>query len=161
VSAEIQFEREPGQTSDIPNMSPPKSFLVLAILLIACTFWAAVAATRFGEGKFDVPDGQIVASRSLSFNDAPDGGILVYDYNAGTLASKIEPNTNQFMRGAIRGLARSRRAMQIKATAPFVLTQWDDGRLTLDDPSTGERVAVSSFGPTQIESFRALLLAGK
>jgi hypothetical protein len=42
--------------------------------------------------------------------------------------------------------------------APFVLTLWRDGRLTLDDPSTGDNVEISSFGPVQIESFMQFLV---
>jgi hypothetical protein len=34
-----------------------------------------------------------------------------------------------------------------------VLTRWSDGRLTLDDSVTRMHVAVSAFGPTQVESF--------
>jgi putative photosynthetic complex assembly protein len=158
---QIHFEAEPGQKSAMPNLAPPRQFLVFALFMAAAAIWLAVSATRFGAGRFDEPDGKILASRSLVFTDAPDGGILVYDGNTSAKVTEVAPNTNQFLRGAIRGLARSRRAIKASADAPFVLTQFEDGRLTLDDPATGERVAISSFGPTQVDSFRALLLAGK
>jgi putative photosynthetic complex assembly protein len=158
---QIHFEYEPGQKSHIPNLAPPRQFLAFGLVMIATALWLAVSATRFGQGRFDEPDGKAVASRSLVFTDAPDGGITVTDGNSQQVVTEVAPNTNQFLRGAIRGLARSRRAVNASPKAAFILTQYEDGRLMLDDPITGERVAVSSFGPTQIESFRALLLADK
>ena len=65
--------------------------------------------------------------------------------------------TNGFIRGALRALAGGRRRAGHSPSAPFLLTAWDDGRLTIEDPTTGERIAVSSFGPTQVQSFLALL----
>ena len=158
---QIHFEAEPGQKTAMHNLAPPRQLLVFALIMAAAAIWLAVAATRFGKGKFEEPDGKILASRSLVFSDAPDGGILVYDGNTNAKLTEVAPNTNQFLRGAIRGLARSRRAIKASPNAAFVLTQLEDGRLMLDDPATGERIAISSFGPTQIESFRSLLLIGK
>jgi putative photosynthetic complex assembly protein len=158
---EIHFEREPGQRTDVPQLAPPKEFLAAAVLMVACVIWLAVAATRFDKGRFDIPDGKALASRALTFADGEDHGIVVRDGSTGAIIKTVAPNTEQFLRGAIRGLAGRRRTMHKPADTPFTLTQWDDGRLTLDDPATGERIAVSSFGPTQVDSFRALLLTGK
>jgi len=158
---QIHFEREPGQQSAMQDLTPPRPFLVVALVIVAATLWFAISATRFGQGAYDEPDGPMVGSRSLVFSDATNGGIDVYDAIAHRNVFQVPPNSDQFLRGAIRSLARSRRAAHVEPSEPFILTQWENGRMTLDDPSTGERVSISSFGPTQVESFRVLLLAGK
>jgi putative photosynthetic complex assembly protein len=70
---------------------------------------------------------------------------------------RMPSGTNGFVRGALRALASGRRRAGHAATAPFLLSAWDDGRVTIEDPTTGQRIAVSSFGPTQVASFLALL----
>lgn len=155
--AEIHFEPEPGSTSAMPQITPPKPILRVAVAMVVLTFALAILATRFGIGKAADVYENPVAQRALSFADAPDGGILVHDGSSGELALTLPPGTNGFLRGALRALADRRRIAEKPSDAPFLLTAWQDGRVTLDDPETGERVAVSSFGPTQVKSFVALL----
>lgn len=155
--AEIHFEAEPGSKSAMPQITPPKPMLRVAMVLVAFVFTMAFLAGRFG--LFKSPDiyENAVASRALSFADAPDGGILVKDGSTGELALTLPPGTNGFLRGALRAMADRRRVADKSHDAPFLLTAWGDGRITIEDPETGQRVAVSSFGPTQVRSFVALL----
>lgn len=155
--AEIHFEPEPGSTSAMPQITPPRPMLRVALAMIALTFTLAILATRFGVGKAADVYRDPVAQRALSFADAPDGGIDVRDGSTGEVALTLPKGTNGFLRGALRGLADRRRTAGKPYDAPFVLTAWGDGRVTLEDPLTGQRVAVSSFGPTQVKSFVALL----
>lgn len=155
--AEIHFEPESGSTSAMPQITPPRPILRVAVAMVVLTFALAILATRFGIGKAADVYENPVARRALSFDDAPDGGILVKDGSSGELALTLPPGTNGFLRGALRALADRRRIAEKAPDAPFLLTAWQDGRVTLDDPETGERVAVSSFGPTQVKSFVALL----
>ncbi len=155
--AEIHFEAEPGSKSAMPQITPPRPILRVALAMIALTFTMAILASQFGIFKFaDVYENPI-AQRALSFSDAPDGGILVKDGSTGELALTLPPGTNGFIRGALRAMADRRRMARKSQEAPFLLTAWGDGRITIEDPETGERVAVSSFGPTQVRSFIALL----
>jgi len=126
-------------------------------MIVLVTFTLAVLATQFGIGKSRDEYGAAVAQRSLSFDDAPDGGIVVTDGATGALALTLPAGTNGFLRGSLRALADRRRISQLPHDAPFLLTAWQDGRITLDDPLTKQRIAVSSFGPTQVKSFVALL----
>lgn len=155
--AEIHFEPEPGSKSAMPQITPPKPILRVAVAMIVFTFVLAILATRFGIGKAADIYENPVAQRSLSFADAEDGGILVYDGETNELTLTLPSGTNGFLRGALRAMADRRRVAEKPYDAPFVLTAWEDGRITIDDPETGERVAVSSFGPTQVRSFVALL----
>lgn len=157
MSAEIHFEPEPGQKSAMQDLAPPKPMLRVAVAMIVMVFTMAVLATRFGVGKAADIYENPVAQRSLSFEDATDGGILVRDGDTGELALTLPAGTNGFLRGALRSMADRRRIGGKPYDAPFLLTAWGDGRITIEDPQTKERVAVSSFGPTQVKSFVALL----
>jgi putative photosynthetic complex assembly protein len=157
MSAEIHFEAEPGARSAMPQITPPKPVLRVAVVIVIMTFTLAVLASQFGIGKSADVYGEPVAQRALRFADAPDGGILVYDGTSAEIALTLPQGTNGFLRGALRGLADRRRRGNLSAEAPFVLTAWDDGRVTIEDPLTKQRIAVSSFGPTQVKNFVGLL----
>ena len=61
------------------------------------------------------------------------------------------------MRGALRALTRERHARGIGAVPPFELLAHIDGSITLADPSTGQRVDLESFGPTNTAEFARFL----
>jgi putative photosynthetic complex assembly protein len=58
----------------------------------------------------------------------------------------------------MRTLARQRHREDIGAEKPFVLTGWNDGRLTLDDPTTDRRVDLEAFGESNEIVFARLLM---
>ena len=157
MTVQYHFEPEPGSTSAMPQISPPKPLVRAALAMALFAFALAIAASQFGIGKSADIYTDPVAQRSLIFHDAPDGGILIHDARDGSLALALPSGTNGFIRGSLRALARTRHQAGLSSMAPFVLTAWGDGRLSLEDPQTGERIAISSFGPTQVKSFVALL----
>jgi putative photosynthetic complex assembly protein len=102
----------------------------------------------------------MVASRELLFRDQPNGAVVVYD--ASDISAPIEivaPATNGFLRATMRGLARQRIRQDSDREVPFRLTGWADGRLTLEDPTTGRKVEMEAFGITNEEVFAHLLTA--
>ena len=62
-----------------------------------------------------------------------------------------------FLRGALRALARERRVRGLGSEQPFQLIARTDGRLTLADPATGQRIDLESFGPVNAGAFAVLL----
>lgn len=161
MSANVHFEPEPGSRDAMPGIGVPKGALYMALALIILVFALAISARIFGFGAFAEPTGTPIITRSLTFADRADGGILVYDADTRSLATTFEPGTGNFVRGALRALTRKRRLASIGPEVPFVLTRFDDGRLVLSDPATKGTVAVSSFGPTQIAAFDTLLFVGR
>jgi putative photosynthetic complex assembly protein len=85
--------------------------------------------------------------------------VLVYTNQDDRLVDTLQPGTNGFVRGVLRGLVRERRADHVGAAPPFRLTRWADGRLSLDDPSTGRHVDLEVFGPTNAGAFAQILVA--
>jgi putative photosynthetic complex assembly protein len=71
----------------------------------------------------------------------------------------LDPGTNGFVRGVLRGLARERRRQGLGSEIPFHLAQRADGRLTLVDPATERVIDLKAFGPTNTQAFARLLEA--
>ncbi len=99
-----------------------------------------------------------VASRSLRFVDRADGAVVITDVGNGGVAGMVAPGaTSGFIRGVMRGLARDRHARGLDSAAPFNLTLWRDGQLSLTDSATGRSVELTAFGATNRAAFTALL----
>lgn len=135
----------------------PRAPLIGAAALIAFTI-ATVALVRFtGIGTIEEPSSVVVA-RDLHFVDRDDGGVGILDAGNDQAIEVIAPGTNGFMRSTLRGLARERKRQSVGPEAPFRLTAWADGRLTLEDPATGRRIGLEAFGQTNAQAFARLLL---
>jgi putative photosynthetic complex assembly protein len=153
----IVFEPEPGSRGDEHTMRVPKPALYMAGFLVFTTFALAISARFFDIGADRERPTTVLIERSLYFKDAPDQGILVIDASTNEQAVHLPPNSNGFLRGALRALTRSRRAAGVGDQQPFRLVRYTDGRLVLHDPATTQHITITSFGPTQIESFDNLL----
>ena len=94
--------------------------------------------------------------RSLIFQDQAHGGVRVADGLTGATLAVLQGEQG-FVRGALRALARERYARGIGSAQPFELIARADGRITLMDPSTGQRVELESFGPTNSAEFSRFL----
>ncbi len=104
------------------------------------------------------PQRTATMTRALVFRDAPNGGMAVYDQGAGQPFVVLPREGNTFMASAIRILGE-RRTLKTKAgpEAPFILTLWNDGKLSLSDPATGDNLELAAFGQTNAATFFQLL----
>ena len=93
--------------------------------------------------------------RTLRFEDRPNGDVAVMD---GQSAVEIRRYAGEqgFVRGILRTLSRERMRRGIGSGPTFELIGHTDGRLTLLDPATGQRINLESFGPTNMASFAML-----
>lgn len=98
----------------------------------------------------------VTSERLLRFEDSKDGGVSVFDGSTGQLLTTLTGEQG-FLRGAVRALARERKSRQLGSELPFQLIARTDGRLTLFDPSTGHRVDLESFGPSNAGVFLPFL----
>ena len=136
----------------------PRSILALAGGAILITLVAATVG-RLTNAADSAPTGTPVVTRELLFRDQPNGGVAVFDAtNATTPIDVIAPETNGFLRATVRGLARQRLRQDADREVPFRLSGWPDGRLTLEDRTTGRRVEMEAFGISNAEVFGRLLL---
>lgn len=144
-------------TAQRPPEHLPRGLLVAlaALVLVSVT---GVATVRLSGVEIRSPDAGPVATRSLRFEDRSDGSVAVIDGKTGLEIERVQGEAG-FLRGALRALARERRKRELGPEAAFELIARADGRLTLSDPATGERIDLESFGPTNAGTFARLLTA--
>lgn len=133
----------------------PRWALYCAAGLIAFSLISVGLIRITGNG----PDQRAAAAtlqRSLVFEDQKDGGVRVADGVTGQTLTVLHGEQG-FVRGALRALTRERYARGMGSEKPFDLVARVDGRLTLMDPSTGQRVDLESFGPTNAAEFSRFL----
>lgn len=131
-----------------PPINKPISILIGFLI----TVLVLVAFARFQGLSWTVPDAPVLWERSLVFIDTPEGHISARDFSDGTEVALLEGEQG-FVRGTLRALTRDRKARGIGPEAPFLVVAHTDGRLTLKDPSTSQRIDLESFGPTNSAIF--------
>lgn len=132
---------------------------IAIVCAMALASVAVVAGVRLSGTSIHQPDAAAVITRELRFLDRADGSIAVIDARDEREVDRIV-GQNGFVRGTLRGLSRERKRQGIGPQAAFDLVGRADGRLTLLDPSTGRRVDLESFGPTNSAEFARLLSSG-
>lgn len=123
-------------------------FVVGAVLL---------ARTNDQIAAVPAPSGELLASRVLSFSDAPGGEIIISDGDSGSTIRTLKAGEGSFIRGVVRSLVRIRQQSGLFSRTGFVLTLYADRRLILMDPLTTEAIELAAFGPTNTGEFLALL----
>jgi putative photosynthetic complex assembly protein len=140
----------------------PRPFLYGAGALIAFSLISVGIVRMTGNGPDQKRAAQVAAGhsieRSLRFEDRADGSIAVVDAANGQVVASFEGEQG-FVRGALRALARERKASGQGGEIPFELIARPEGGLTLLDPLTGQKIDLGSFGPSHAAAF-ANLLAG-
>ena len=140
-----------------PNAMPSVPRFAMIGLVLATL--ATVAAVRItGIGAIEVPVADAIDRIELRFEDRADGSIGILEAGSGRLVDTVAPGTNGFLRGTMRGLARERKRQGFGPETPFSLVGRADGRLTLEDPTTGRRIDLGSFGPANAAVFARLLV---
>jgi putative photosynthetic complex assembly protein len=137
----------------------PRGALIGAAILVGGALTLVIGARLTGYQPARPAASAAVAVGDLRFEDRPNGSIAIFSSADDRLVDTLAPGTNGFVRGVLRGLARDRRADHVGEAPPFRLTRWADGRLSLDDPSTGRHVDLEVFGPTNAGAFADILNA--
>lgn len=135
----------------------PRSVLIATGVLLGLVLLTVGTLRLVGYDPSSEPTGTVLQSRSLQFVDRADGAVVVHDAADGSLIKVLEPGSNGFIRGVLRGLARDRAAREVGEQPPFELTHWSDGRLTLTDTATGQVIDLRAFGTTNVGAFAQLL----
>ena len=123
----------------------------LLVLTVAAVAWQS----QVGGGPAVEPVASVQWHRSLRFEDRANGDIAVIDAASQREVARFQGEQG-FLRGSLRALARERQRRGLGPQAPFELSGHVDGRLTLMDTATGQRIALESFGPTNSAVFSQL-----
>lgn len=132
----------------------PKGALQLVFALVGFALIVVVVAVLMPGTPKPSPLEGAVQSAELRFADMADGGIAVTS-SAGVKV--LPPDTNGFVRGAMRAMARQRKQQEIGPNDPFILVLKDNGRLDLVDPDVGTVIDLRAFGADNAASFAALM----
>ena len=141
----------------VPNPTLPLavkligSMLLLILLAIGLARWQGVSDKQ--------ADAATVWQRDLVFADGPQGTVIVKDAQSQTEIAQFEGEQG-FLRSTLRALVRERKRQNIGPDAPMQLLGRADGRLTLLDPSTQQRIDLEAFGPSNASVFAGLQKAG-
>lgn len=138
-----------------PNGGVPRGPLVAIGVLLLATL-VTVSAVRFSGMPIRQPDAEPKVSRTLRFEDRPDGSVAVIEARDNRELARMTGEQG-FLRGALRALSRERAMRGLGPEHPFELIGRADGRLTLVDPATGGRIDLESFGPANAGVFARLL----
>ena len=129
----------------------------IGVMLLAML--VAVGLARWSGLDPRTPDAPVQWQRDLQFRDVAGGDIAVLDHRTGQQVASFTGEQG-FLRSTLRALSRERRRENLSADAPFLLIGRTNGRMTLQDPSTGQRIDLESFGPSNAAVFASLRLAG-
>jgi putative photosynthetic complex assembly protein len=137
------------------GLNRPMAWIGVVLLAVL----VAVGLARWSGLDPRTPDAAVQWQRDLQFRDLPGGDIAVLDHRTGQSVARFTGEQG-FLRSSLRALARERHRESLNGDAPFLLIGRTDGRLTLQDPSTGQRIDLESFGPSNAAVFASLRLAG-
>jgi len=133
----------------------PRDVLIVVGFILLLTILAAAFGEK-GRGH-QYPTGTVVAQRSLMFVDDQDGSVVVNDAASGARVAKLPRESNAFIRTTMRGIAHAGSHEFPVPNHAVLLTLWNDGRLTLDDPLSGRRLDLEAFGRDNAGAYAGLL----
>lgn len=144
-----------AQHHDAP-FGPQTPWPIHALVGLALASLVLVALFRWQQG--DAPltvEAPAQWTRTLHFQDTATGDIEVIDAKVNAAVAHFS-GEHGFLRGTLRALTRERALRGIGPAQPFELVGHVDGRLTLRDPATGQRIPLQSFGPTNAAVYAGL-----
>lgn len=143
----------------------PRGALIGGALLVGATllFVGGMRLTHTAPMAQVPAPSQAAFTRDLKFADTDSGDVVVtaVDEPGGPhRIAVLPPGTNGFLRSVMRGLVQARKIDDIGRDQPFKLSRLRDGQLVISDPTTGRRVYLRAFGPTNVAAFAQLLDTG-
>ena len=128
------------------------------ILAVACLGLVLASLGRFtGIGTEKVVNGSVVSTYLVTMMVEADDAVVLRSVETGQIVIGFDKGRGGFLRSAIRAFGLKRNQMKIAPATPFMVTRWESGRVTLNDPATGHQVPVDSFGPTVTKMFAPLV----
>ncbi|WP_022721587.1 photosynthetic complex assembly protein PuhC [Rhodopseudomonas sp. B29] len=141
------------------NLNVPKGALIAAAAVVLFTIAAATTTRLTGIGYSHMTPPAMVESLDLTFEDSPDGAVLIYTAGDHKLIRTVHPGESGFVRVVMRGMARERQLAGIGQAVPFRLARYVNGQYTMTDLATKKVVDLSAFGADNRRAFAQLMPA--
>ena len=132
----------------------PWPIWALGIFLLVVLAGVTLQMKVFGVAPPE-PHEAVQWERKLSFVGQSNGDSAVLDVATKQEVARFQGEQG-FLRGSLRALNRERKRSGMNPDLPFQLTGHVDGRITLLDTATGQRLSLESFGPTNSAVFSQL-----
>jgi putative photosynthetic complex assembly protein len=140
------------------DYAPPRWALIGAGVMIVLVFAAALAGRHAEFGALRVSESPVVESRLIRIANAADFSATVTDAKDGSLIQVARAGAEEgFVWGAVNGLSYGRKQAGAALDAPYELARRADGKLTLTDTATGQKVLLNSFGKGNTAAFAKFL----
>lgn len=152
-----------SHSHDHDTTVPPAALAAAAVLLLFTLGLTAAVTSGYipksGSPELSRDAAQIAPKeeRALHFADSADGGVLVTDADTGETVKVIGYGEGGFLRASLRRMAKARRKVGIGSEPPFTLIRWENGALSLNDPTTGKNIELYGFGPDHTTMFAEML----
>jgi putative photosynthetic complex assembly protein len=141
----------------------PRGALIAAAVLVGFSLTATAAVRLMRINAPAAPPAVLsqAPARSIAvrFVDEADGSVSVREGRTNAMVLSLPPGSDGFIRSVMRGLAHERKRRGIGPAQPFLVSQWGDGRLALQDTATGRFIDLNAFGDTNRDAFARLLPA--
>jgi putative photosynthetic complex assembly protein len=147
-----QPRRNPHDKELIPRV------MTRAMLALVLTVLALVTIARVTDRPLIAtpPEGEIVVSREVILAGDMSGSATVHNLD-GTLVADLTPDQGGFISGVWRVVLRERTKHRVALDGPVVLIRRDNGRVEIQDPSTGWGADLMGFGADNARAFARLL----
>lgn len=147
-----------AMTGESENITVPRPALIGAAALIVISIVLAGVARLTGSWHVDPGTSAVVATREIRFTEEAGGIVVVADPATGQVLARYADGQGGFVRGSLRGLAFDRQRVGVGLSdAPYRLTRYASGRVTLVDPVTGITMDLNAFGESNRTAFERLL----
>lgn len=162
VQANDALQRSPADVaSDVATAAPEanqaklkdphavgKVPLVMAASLAVITL-IGVAITQWSGGVDSLRSDQnaLAYEQAIRFEPLPGDRIHVVDVATNETIYVVEASSDGLLRGALRGLGRSRAISDFDLAAPYLLQRVEGDGVYLSDELTGRSIRIESFGP--------------
>ncbi|MDA8731787.1 photosynthetic complex assembly protein PuhC [Luminiphilus sp.] len=135
--------------------------LVWVLLAMLGFWWLGASLAGDAQTAAQKPiRGEVSSSVEITVLDLPDGAVGVFQTQSNAPLARFESGEGSFVRTIFRSLVRDRRVRQVSAPPQFIIRGLSDGRVIVEDPSTGSHIDLDAFGHINAEQFRDMLQAG-
>ncbi|MFN7056287.1 photosynthetic complex assembly protein PuhC [Hyphomonas sp.] len=138
------------------DASPPKALLIACAALVVFALMGVSVVRLTGTTHTSDWRPMTVETLTFRFADAENGAILAINDATGALVHRWDPATGGFVRTSLRSLAQKRDRNGVGQEPAFALHLTANGNYILEDPSTGQWVALDAFGKDNVSEFDKL-----
>lgn len=133
--------------------------IIGAICFLGLSFVALGKLTGLGVERVD--NGIALQTYQVTMMIEANETVALRSHETGSVIVGFDRGRGGFLRNAIRAFGLKRNQMNVPSQTPFVVTRWESGRITLNDPATNHQVPVDAFGPMVTKMFAPLVATKK